>query len=379
MGLRPPTLDQYSYNYQTPQGGPTLSHDWPRGSQTDYAQTWSNNQINTQTTAIPPRYYPSPRPTPGDNSVGDRQYPTASSSPYYVTQAQTGPTVQPANYPFDIQYMNGRRPSLPQIYSPTPQQPNNYLYPLSPRSSSAYSHPGASPLRLGRHASPPVSSQWSPPHGLSNGGTSNPTPVIHPHNYADSQSPIYSPTVVSAGGSGQAPSPSSLVQLPSSLGETSPDSYSSNGGPSFPVARTPRSAPGKGKKAARDHPYPQSNRKTAKNVSPSNGPPVASTSRVTLDTSPPEAHCTKRKGGTPVSAPIEALRIIVDECIPKAHERDAQRKKKDRGNLREWFKEVARLLTTQPPPKTHLQILAGGKRKPRHAQRDLMLTGHCSY
>jgi len=265
------------------------------------------------------QYYPSPQPTPTNPSVGNMRHPATRTSPSYAMIPQVSTLIQPASYQQrDIRYPGVRRTSSPQLYSPTPQQPVGYLpLPSPPRSNSSYSHPHTSPLQLGQTSSLPVSSRW-PPYDLPNCSTSNPTPVNHPHNDANSQSPIYPPDVVSSGSSSQASNPTPLAQVPSYLGGAFPYQPATpnppNDGPSFPVPQLPpQPAPAGGNRVKRNPHYSQSGRKTRKRVSLSDESPVASSSNVRLDPAPPPV---ARKGKRPAQSIVSSLagvfQIVVD-------------------------------------------------------------------
>jgi len=379
ISLRPPVTD----NYQTPRSdgsGPLSPGEWPGGFQADYSETWANTRIpDTQTTTGVTGYY-STQSTPGDAPVGNSHH---RSSPFYQMPTRVDTMVQPTNYQsYDTQYPSEGQTSYPQDHSPSPSQPTNYPSLLtSPQSDPSYSHPIPNQLQSRQSIPVPGDHQWPPPHVPSNSTVPDPIPVAYHHNYADSQSQVYSPVVVSSGNSGQSSTPTSSTQ-PSSFGEAPPyqpcPSYPPTDGPSFSVSHHSLPTRVKGKRAGRIHPYSDSGRKPGKKVSLSNERPVASSSRVTLDPPPPPtAPRGKRKHQTLVSVPDQALLIVVDLCISKAHERDAERKKGYRGALRDWFNRVDRLL--QPSgldSPSRLQILSRGKYKTRLTQTGMVLTGN---
>jgi len=312
-------IGQYDYSYQTPQSGSTSSNQWPRGLQIDYPPAWAHSHVTgTQTTVGMNRCYPSPQPTPASPSVGNVRHHTAGSSPFYAMMPQVSTLIQPASYqPRDIRYSGARRTSSPQLYSPTPQQPVGYPpLPSPPRSNSSYSHSHTSPLQPGQTRPLPVNSQWPPPYDPPNRSTSNPTPVTHPHNDANPQSPIYPPDVVSSGNSSQASNPTPFALLPPYLGEALPYQPTTlnppNNGPTFPVPQLPpHPAPVGGNGAIRNHHYPQSGRQTGRRVSSSDDSPMASSSRVTLDPTHPATRRRKRPTQTPVSALTKVLQTDV--------------------------------------------------------------------
>ena len=303
--------------------------------------------------------------------MGDSHHSTTRSSPFYPMPTRVDTMVQPANYqPYDTQYSTEGRASYSQDHSPSPSQPTNYPSLLTPtRSDPSYSHPVSNQQQSRQSMPLPVDHQWPPPHVPSNRSVSDPTSAAYNHNYADSPTHIYSPVVASSGNPGRASDPTSLTQRPPSLGEVPPyqscPPYPPTDGPSFSVPQQSQPTRVKGKKVAQFHPYPESGRKTGKKVFPSDAQPVASSSRVTLDPPPPPtAPRGKSKHQTQVSAPNQAMPIVVDLCIPKAHERDAERKKEYRGGLRDWFNHVAGLLpSSKSGSLSRLQILGKGKSK----------------
>ena len=268
-------------------------------------------------------YYPPPQYTIRDASVGDGHHPLPGSSPSYVMQTPAGVTVQPASYQqYDTHYSSDRRTSFSQSHSPTPPQPMTYPpLPSPPRSESSYSYSDPSLLPPGRPASLQavcqIDGQWHLPHVPSNRSVSNPTPVTDSPPYAESQSPVHFPVPVPFGDPGQAPDPLSLVPSLSLGGASSYQPPPPGSGPSFPEPQLPpqptparRNGPTKKKaraernvsaeraKVIRNPPYPQSGRGMGKKSFPSDGQPVASSSRVTLDSPSPT-----------VGTPTHVLRI----------------------------------------------------------------------
>ena len=308
---------------RAPRSGFAFSNSWLNSSQVDYVQIWSNGQTaNAQNTMDMTRYYPPPHGTPGGPSVEDRRHIPTSSSPFYLARGQANLTVQPAsNRPYSIQYSGDRRASFPQLRSQTPQQPSTYSSLSSPLSDPSYSHPESSPLQLGRPASLPGNLQWPLSQPQSNRSVSDPTLAARHSYYPDSQPQVQFPVPDLSGNPGPAPSPVSLVQLPSSFGDATPyqaiPSYPPGGDPSFPFPVPqipPQRAQVKRKKEAKS-PYSQSGRKKGK-ASPAGEPPVASSSSVTLDMSPPPAASNAEpKDTTRVSASTQGLRINADQCI----------------------------------------------------------------
>jgi len=387
-----PLAAQHSYTHQTPRGGPSL-HEWPGGFLPDYSRALADHQVTGAQIAIDVTgYYHTPRRTPGDASAGNVYHHATQPSPTYVLPTHANTRVQTVSYQqHDIQYSSARRASFPQLQSPTPQQPTNFPFlPTPPRTNSAYSHPGTSPSQLGQHPSLPMSSQWPPPRDRSSSGASNSTPVTYPHSYADSQSPIYPPGVVSSGNPGQAPDPASSAQLPSSLGAhpyQPVHPYLPTNNPPFPVSQPPPSpAPAKGKGVVRNHPYPQSGRQTRR-ISPSEQPPVASSSRTTLDMSPPESpRASRDKKGedrTLVSAPTRTLWITNDQATQEK-KLDAKRKRVYRGTQKSLSDRIDDLLArlepdspskpSSPMKMTHLKRLARGNRRSGFTRTHIMLT-----
>ena len=301
ISLRPPIAGQSGSNYQMPRG----LLQWPDG----YVGPWANSQFTDPRTATDTTgYYPLTQPTQVDTSAGGTSHPTACSSPFYPMPTQVDLTVQPSSYQslsYNTQYSSNRRPSAPQVHSPTPQQPTNYPSVVSSSGSdSSYSHPGPSPLQLRRPASPPVNLQRPQPQIPFN-RIPDTVSVTLPQDFVDPHPPMYSPVVASPTGPGQA----SLAQSPPSLGEVPPylsaDSYPRSDGPSFPIPEPfLQPAEAKGKKAMRNHPYPRSGQKTGKKASLPNELLKASSSRITLDTpAPPAARGKTCKTQTPVSPP----------------------------------------------------------------------------
>ena len=262
-------------------------------------------------------YYPT-QSTSGDAPAGNSHHPATRSSPFYPMPTRVDTMVQPTSYQsYDTQYSSEGRTSHSQDHSPSPSQPTSYPSLLtSPQSDPSYSYPAPNQLQPRQSMPLPADHQWPPSHVPSNRNVSDPTPVTYHHNYADSQSQIYSPVVVSSSNHSQASNPTSLTQ-PSSLGEAPPYQhcplYPPTDGPSFSVSQHSQPTRARGKRTARIHPYPESGRKTGKKVSPSSEQPVASSSRVTLDSPPPPtAPRGKHKHLTKVSALNQTLPIIVD-------------------------------------------------------------------
>lgn len=299
-------IDHYGYNHQTPQSGSTLSSELPR-----YPHTWANT--DTQPVDMT-HYYSPPQQSPVDASV---ENPPHRSSPFYVIPPNDtmGTIIQPANHQQDVvQYLDSRRPSFPQLYSPIPQQPAEYpTLPSPPRSNSSYSHPETSPLRPAQHMPQPVSSLWPTSYGRSSRSTSNSTHVTHAQNDVDSHSSIYSSDVVLSGNSSQVSHPAPLAQLPYLAEPTSYISQPRTDGPSFPVPQlAPSPAPTGGNRATRNYSYPQPGRQTRR-VSRSGRQSEASGSRVRLDMlPPPAARRPRNENQTKVSGFIQALWLVVD-------------------------------------------------------------------
>lgn len=254
--------------------------------------------------------------------MGDNHQPATRSSPFYPLPTQIDTTVQPINYQsYDAQYSSGGQTSYSQDHSPSPSQPTSYTSLLTPPQSDPYPHPTLNPPTTRQSAPLSANHQWPSAHATSNRSVSDPT--TYHHNYPDPQSQIYSPVVVSSGNPGQASDPTSLTRQPSSLGETSPyqpyPQYPPTDDPSFSISRRSQPTQAKGKGTIRIHPYPVSGRKTGKKVSLSDEQPVASSSRVTLDSPPPPtAPSGKRKEQTKVSAPNRARRLVLTtvHCRP---------------------------------------------------------------
>lgn len=341
---------------------------------TPWPGSWELNLFPpTQTVIDTTEDYPRTQPNLGNASAGDSSHPTVHISPWYPTSARVDGMTQHVNYQsYNSQHPSDRRTPFPQAGLPTSHQSTHYPTPQPPSGSDPpYPHSGSSTLRPRGPTSTPRHFRRVFPHSSPDHGISNQTPGIHPHNYADPQPPACSRIGISPDGSSQTPNLASSTRLPSPLGEGPPHQYSHtyplNCYPQSP-APEPSALPArpKGRKAmGHPHPYTQSGRKTGRKAAPPDEPPVASSSRVTLDMHPPPVvRGGKRKTPTPVSPPAQALRTAVDQCTPRARERDAERKRGYRGDLKRWFGHIAGLLPpSQLRSDTRLKTLTRSEHK----------------
>ena len=303
-------------------------------------------------------------------------------SPFYPINAQIGGVTRPAGHQQDGRYVDNRRFSCPHLHSPTPQQ-HNCLPILSPtRSSPSYTPSEAGSGHFEQPSPQGVSSAWPHvPYDLHNRHISNPTPSTRPHSAVEPQSQIYPPFLPS---SNQPPNPAPYTQVPPYLGSASSDhhvpAYPSDDAPSFPEPQLPtQTARGKRKRETQSspEPEPQPSKRKRKRVPRFGGQPVASSSRVTLDTpSPQEPHLAARgkgrKSDDPVSAPTQVLRTIVNRSASKAKMKDANRKKEDRKELRDLFSRIRDSL--EMPKTPQLQVLNRGERRARFTRMNPVLT-----
>lgn len=259
-------------------------------------------------------------------------------------------------------------------YAPTPQHAGYASLPSPPRTNSSHSHYGPGMVQPEQPGSRRVSFQ-------SDHSTSNPLPVSQSLDDLNSQNQLYLPFSAPPNNSLYAFNPSSYGQPASYPGMAHPDhnipQYPPNDAPSLPESQPP---PARAKrKRARSSPDPQPNPRKKKVVPRSDEQPVASSSRVTLDTpSPrePSPSTTRKKAGKPqtaVSTPSRTLRVIVDESAPKAQEKDAERKRKERKELKDWLKYIDELF---PGPRLvhRLKILDRGKPKVGFIRTNTVLT-----
>ena len=213
-------------------------------------------------------------------------------SPFYRMDTQNGTAIQPVRHQQQyIQYSDGRRASLTHLnfHSPVPRQATDYLSALSPTRSESFSpseagsaHPESSPQRVS-FPRPRVPSDRSSRSG------SNPVPVTRPNSHPQSLSQIYDPFFPPSINPSQPPILAPYAQPPWNVGGTSPTGYihtsPPSSGPSFPepqhLAQPTRP---KRKRETQTSPSPQPHRSKRKKVLPAEEQPVASSSRVTLDT-----------------------------------------------------------------------------------------------
>lgn len=326
---------------------------------------------------MPQPYTSQPYPQ-GDVSVVNRRRPSVPS-PFYP---MIGGVTRPMGHQQDGQHVDNRRPSCPQLYSPTPQQ-YNYLSILSPtRSSSSYSPSEAGSGHFEQISAQGVSSAWPHvPYDPRNRHTSNPTPSTRPHSAVEPQShyPPFLPP------SNQPPNPAPHAQVPLYLGTVPSDhrisAYPPDDAPSFPEPQLPsQTARGKRKRETQSspEPEPQPSKRKRKRVPRFGEQPVASSSRVSPDTPSPQepypaARGKKRKSDDPVSAPPQVLRAIIDRSASKAKEKDANRKKGDRKELGDLFCRIRDFLEI-PEKSPQLQVLDRGESRARFTRMNPMLT-----
>lgn len=347
---------------------------WPSGFDANPVTALGNNQVNpTQdTTDIGHNYYPSPSPQPVQRRVsGTNRNSVSYHTIPFPQPALHGTTMQPTGY--QHHYFSDGRHLFMQPHAPIPQHAGYACLPSPPRSDSSHSHYGTG---LVQHEQPM-------PHRVSvqpNRSAPNPPPVAQPHSNTNSQAQIPTPFSAPSDNPDYTFNPSSYGQSASYLGITPPDqrvpSYPPNNGLSFPEPQPPAQLK---RKRARGSPGVQSGREKRKRDSRSNEPPVASSSRVTLDEPPPQepsAPTARKKGRKPqteVNIPARPMWTIIDEFAPKAQKKDADRKHNDRIRLRHWLDAIDNLLG-KPIVGHELKILDKSECRVETIRMDILLT-----
>jgi hypothetical protein len=176
----------------------------------------------------------------------------------------------------------------PPFHMPTPRQATNHVYnPSQTRSDSSISPSEAGSAHPERNWPRRVS--IAVPYSQHSRSVSNPTPITRPNSNPELLSHMYPPALPPSNNPSQVPNFAPYSQSSLDVGNPSPTNYSPayipNGGPSFPEPQLPTQPTGtKRKRDSRSSPQPESGRRTKRRVAPSGEQPVASSSRVTLDT-----------------------------------------------------------------------------------------------
>lgn len=299
--------DQYGYPYQLQQSNIQYSNPWPGGFTADPSQVPGNNQVIIPQTAMDmTQHYPSPSPQPIPGGMTIRDNPANRTSGFARIRTMT--SHPPIYQQYEI------HPHFLQPHSPTPRQPTGLAQlPSPPRTSSSHSHPGTSLMQPDQ---PNMSRRVSCPFHQHNRNTSDPIPFTGAYSDGDSPTEVHPSFPTPSNGSSEGSNQVSYPQLTSYLGAAPPNP--SGGVPYVEPQFSISSAPGKRKREAQGSPDVQPNKSIRKRrkTSQTDAPPVASSSRHTLDTPSPQVPSSpknnRRKAPargknaipqTPVSAP----------------------------------------------------------------------------
>ena len=376
---RPP--GQNSDGSEFSRSGLQQSNAWPGG----FIDPSANNQVNaTQDTIdITPNCYPSPSPQPqpvqgGIPGMDGNNIPYQPSCFSHLVPQHVGSMSQSTSHQQHyIHHPGDVRHSFMQPHAPTPQ-PAGYLFlPSPPRTSSSHSHSGTGLGQPDQPSSRRVSFQ-------SNCST---PPIPQHHSDPNLQPQNYSPYSPQSNGPYHPYNLSSYGQQPSYPGMPPHNQrfapYPRNDGPSFsesqPLARGKR-------KRSQGSPDIQSSRGKRKPVSRSGQRPLASSSRVTLDTPLPQDPPSRKT--SPQPARKKARRLGQTEVsyhhpscsgVPftnwhqKAQKKDADRKSNDRKERRKWLDKVLKELA-KPIAAHELKILDASEHHVRFALTNAVLT-----